>query len=80
MPENQCAINNACKAVKNLESRWLINADCTGVYEGPKFTIDPNDGGNTEILAESDSLITLIDGCMAFARELERLSLEVKGG
>lgn len=73
MPENQCAINNARKAVKNLESHWLINADCTGVYEGPKFTIDPDDGGNTEILAESDSLITLIDGCMAFAREIERL-------
>lgn len=80
MPENQCAIDNARKAVKNLESHWLMNADCTGVYEGPKFSIDPDDGGNTEILAESDSLITLINGCMAFARELERLSLGAKGG
>lgn len=71
--ENQCAIDNACKAVEILKWRWTMNADCTGVYEGPKFYIDPDDGGNTEILAESDSLITLIDGCMAFAREVERL-------
>lgn len=73
MPENQSAIDNARKAVKILESHWLMNADCTGVYEGPKFTIYPDDGGNTEILAESDDLMTLISGCMAFAREVERL-------
>jgi hypothetical protein len=73
MPENQDAIANACKAVKHLEAFWVMNATCTGVYEGPKFTIYPDDGGNTEILAESDDLTTLIDGCMAFAREVERL-------
>lgn len=73
MPENQSAINNARKAVEILRWHWTMNATCTGVYEGPKFTINPDDGGNTEILAEADSLITLIDGCMAFAREVERL-------
>lgn len=73
MPENQDAIANARRAVKNLEQHWLMNADCTGVYEGSKFTIYPDNGGNTEILAESDDLMTLIDGCMAFAREAERL-------
>ena len=75
MPENQSAIDNARKAVKNLEWHWAMNADCTGVYDGPKFTIYPDDGGNTEILAESDDLMTLINGCMSFAREEERLSL-----
>lgn len=78
--ENERAIDNAHEAVENLESYWLMNATCTGVYEGPKFSIDSDDGGNTEILAESDSLITLINGCMAFASELERLSLGAKGG
>ena len=73
MSENQEAITNACKAVEILKWHWTMNADCTGVYEGPKFTIYPDDGGNTEILAESDSLIDLINGCMAFAREVERL-------
>lgn len=78
--ENQRAIDNARKAVEILKWRWTMNATCTGEYEGPKFSIDPDDGGNTEILAESDSLMTLIDGCMAFAREVERLSLGLKGG
>lgn len=75
MPENKDAIANACKAVEILKWRWTMNATCTGAYEGPKFTIDPDDGGNTEILAESDDLMTLINGCMSFAREVERLTL-----
>lgn len=74
MQENQCAIDNARKAVEILKWRWTMNATCTCAYEGPKFTIYSNDGGNTEILAESDSLITLVNGCMEFAREVERLS------
>lgn len=73
MPENERAIDNARRAVESLESYWAMNATCTGVYEGPKFTIDPDDRGNTEILAESDDLRTLVSGCMAFAREVERL-------
>ena len=77
MLENRDAITNAYKAVEILKWRWTMNATCTGVYEGPNFTIYPDDGGNTEILAESDSLITLVDGCMAFAREVERLRQRV---
>ncbi len=75
--ENMHAIDNACRAARDLDHYWSINASCTGVYEGPKFSVNPNDGGNTEILAESDSLITLIEGCMAFAREVERLRQRV---
>jgi len=65
-PENEKSNANAKKAVEILEDIWEMNADIHGHYEGPNFVI--KEGDNLEIYAESDSLLTLIDGCMAFAR------------
>lgn len=64
-------IQQAKDAVKYLQSIWHMNATSTGFYDGPKFTITENDE-HIEICAEDSSLITLINGCMAFARELKR--------
>ena len=65
------AIQQAKDAVKCLESVWRMNAEATGFYDGPKFVITENDE-HISIRAEDSSLITLINGCMAFARELKR--------
>ena len=64
-------IQHAKDAVKCLESVWVMNATATGFYDGPKFTVTEDDK-HIEICAEDSSLITLINGCMAFARELKR--------
>lgn len=64
-------IQQAKDAVKYLESVWVMNATATGFYDGPKFTVTEDDK-HIEICAEDASLITLINGCMAFARELKR--------
>lgn len=64
-------IRQAKDAVKYLESVWVMNATATGFYDGPKFTITEDDK-HIEICAEDSSLITLIKGCMAFARETKR--------
>ena len=71
IPKQMKTVEHAKEAVKCLESHWDMNACCTGVYEGPKFTVNENEE-RIEICAEDSSLITLINGCMAFARELER--------
>lgn len=80
-PENQPAIDNALKAVEILESIWEQNATITGIYDGSKIIINPNDGNNTSICMEDDDLHRLISSCMAFTREMTRiktLSLEVR--
>lgn len=64
-------IQQAKDAVKCLEDTWCMNATATGFYDGPKFVITEDDE-HISICAEDSSLITLIDGCMAFARELKR--------
>lgn len=70
-PENEGIIEKAKKAVKTLEDLWEMNADVHGHYEGPEFVIY-EEGKNVEIQAVSDDLSTLINGCMAFAREMAR--------
>ena len=70
-PQNAKAIEAAKKAVEYLEDLWEMNADIHGHYEGPEFIIH-EDGSNVEIEAVSSDLHTLINGCMAFAREMER--------
>jgi hypothetical protein len=64
-------IKKAKKAVENLEDLWEMNADIHGHYEGPEFVIH-EEGSNVEIQAISSSLSTLVNGCMAFAREMAR--------
>ena len=70
-PENEEIIDKAKKTVKNLEDLWIMNASIHGYYEGPKFVIREDDS-NVEIQAISNNLAKLIDGCMAFAREITR--------
>ena len=70
-PENEEVIKRAKKAIKNLEDLWEMNADIHGHYEGPEFVIYEEDA-NVEIQAISGSLSTLVNGCMAFAREMMR--------
>ena len=71
LPENAKVIEKAKKAIEYLEDLWEMNADIHGHYEGPEFVIH-DEGSNIEIQAVSSSLSTLIDGCMAFAREMAR--------
>ena len=73
IPENEAAIKMAVHTVSILDDHWNMNATVTGVYEGSKFSINPNDGGNTSICAEDDDTYRLIYSCMAFARENEKL-------
>lgn len=75
VPQNEKSIANAKKAVEFLEEMWEMNADIHGHYEGPDFVVK-EDRGNIEIYAESGSLLTLIDGCMAFAREKACLDMK----
>lgn len=74
-PSNEKSIDNAIKATEILDEMWSMNADIHGHYEGPDFEIKEDDG-NISIYARSSSLITLINGCMAFARE--KASLDIK--
>ncbi len=74
-PQNEKSIANAKKAVELLEEMWEMNADIHGHYEGPNFVIEEGKD-NIEIYAESGSLLTLIDGCMAFAREKAYLDMK----
>lgn len=69
--ENAEAIGNARLAVTKLRDIWEMNAIATGVYDGPQFVIDENDGGNFSIMAEDDSLMRLISGCMQFVSAYE---------
>ena len=78
IPENEVAIKMAVHTVSILENYWDMNATVTGVYEGSKFTINPNDGNNTSICAEDDDIHRLIYSCMAFARENENSKLKEK--
>lgn len=71
MPKLAQKIQHAKDAVKCLEDTWAMNAMATGYYDGPKFKVDEDDS-HIEICAEDSSLMTLINGCMAFARELKR--------
>jgi len=77
-PENALAIKMAIHTVSILDDYWDMNACATGVYEGSKLTINPNDGNNTSIYAEDDDIHRLIYSCMAFARENEKLKLKEK--
>ena len=78
IPKNEVAIKMAVHTVSILDDYWYMNACATGVYEGSKFTINSNDGGNTSIYAEDDDIHRLIYSCMAFARENEKLKLKEK--
>ena len=71
--ENAEAISNARLAVAELRDIWEMNATIIGIYDGPKFIIDENDGGNFSVMAEDDSLMRLISGCMQFVRAYEHL-------
>lgn len=77
-PENELAIKTAVHTVSILDDYWDMNATATGVYEGSKFTINPDDGNNTSICAEDDDIHRLIYSCMAYARENEKLKLKEK--
>ena len=68
----------AVHAVSILDDYWDMNDTVTGVYEGSKFTINPNDGNNTSIYVEDDDIHRLIYSCMTFARENEKLKLKEK--
>ena len=70
-PENEEVIKKAEKVVKNLKDFWEMNATVHGHYEGPEFVIYDEER-NVEIQAVSNDLRTLINGCMAFAREMAR--------
>jgi hypothetical protein len=70
-PENEEVIKKAKKAIEYLEDLWEMNADVHGHYEGPEFVIH-EEGANVEIQAVSNDLSTLINGCMAFAREMAK--------
>ena len=78
IPENEVAIKMAVHTVSILDDYWDMNATVTGIYEGSKFTINPNDGNNTSICAEDGVIHRLIYSCMAFARENEKLKLKEK--
>lgn len=78
IPENEVAIKIAIHTVSILDDYWDMNACATGIYEGSKFTINPDDGNNTSICAEDDDIHRLIYSCMAFARENEKLKLKEK--
>lgn len=73
IPENEDAIKRALHAVSSLEWYYDMNATVTGVYEGSKFIINHNDGNNTSVCVEDDDTWQLIETCMDFARENERL-------
>ena len=73
IPENEVAIKMAVYTVSIIDDYWDMNAVVTGVYEGSKFTINSDDGGNTSICAEDDDIPRLIYSCMMFARENEKL-------
>lgn len=73
-PENQKAIDNAINTTHLLESRWEMNAECTGYYDGSTIVINTNDGNNTSICMKDDNLFRLINSCMEFARELEKMN------
>ena len=78
IPENELTIKMAVHAVSILDDYWDMNATVTGIYEGSKFIINPNDGNNTSICVEDDDIHRLIYSCMAFARENEKLKLKEK--
>ena len=71
--ENNAAIKRAKQVVENLEWHYEMNATCTGVYEGSTFKINPKDGNNTSVCVEDNDMYRLIETCMDFAREQERL-------
>ena len=73
IPENELAIKIAIHAVYILDDYWDMNAAVNGVYEGSKFIVNPYDGNNTSIYAEDDDIHRLIDSCMAFTREMQKL-------
>lgn len=73
IPENEWAIKTAIHAVYNLDDYWDMNATVNGVYEGSKFTINSYDGNNTSIYAKDDDIHRLINSCMAFTREMQKL-------
>ena len=75
IPKNEVAIKMAVHTVSILDDYWDMYATVTGIYEGSKFTVNPNDGNNTSICAEDDNIHRLIYSCMAFARENEKLKL-----
>lgn len=66
--KNKPHIEIAKSTKKYLENYWDMNACATGVYEGSTMT-DGIDAGNYFIYMEDESMYTLIESCMAFARE-----------
>ncbi len=76
IPKNEVAIKMAVHTVSILDDYWDMNATATGVYEGSKFTINPDDGGTTSICVEDDDIHRLIFSCMAYARENEKLKIK----
>ena len=78
IPNNKEAIERALDTVTNLEWLYDMNATATGVYEGSDFIVNHDDGGNTSIYAEDSSDYQIIESCMDFAREYERLKYKIK--